>query len=90
MEVKVGNVFTSDTFYNDNLDHIKLYADYQILAIEMETAALYTIAAKFEAKALSILTVSDHIVTGEATTSEERQTTFNEMIEVSLETAIKA
>jgi purine-nucleoside phosphorylase len=90
MEVKVGSVFTSDTFYNDNPDRIKLFAEYQILAIEMETTALYTIASKFEAKALSILTVSDHIVTGEETTSEERQTSFNEMIEVSLETAINA
>ncbi|MDV2888289.1 purine-nucleoside phosphorylase, partial [Alkalihalophilus pseudofirmus] len=58
-------------------------------AIEMETAALYTLAAKFGRKALSVLTVSDHIITGEETTAEERQVTFNEMIEVALEAAIK-
>lgn len=88
LELKVGNVFTADMFYNDNAEHEK-WARYQILAVEMETAALYTLAAKFGRKALSILTVSDHIVTGEATTAEERQTTFNEMIEVALEAAIK-
>lgn len=84
----MGNVFTADMFYNDNADHEK-WAKYQILAIEMETAALYTLAAKFARNALSVLTVSDHLLTGEETTAQERQTTFNEMIEVSLEAAIK-
>ncbi|MEH6942650.1 purine-nucleoside phosphorylase [Bacillus sp. JJ722] len=88
LNLKVGNVFTADMFYNDNADH-KKWAQYQILAIEMETSALYTIAAKFGRQALSVLTVSDHILTGEETTSEERQTTFNEMIEVALDAAIK-
>ena len=55
----------------------------------METAALYTLAAKFNRQALSVLTISDHIITGEETTAEERQTTFNEMIEVALEAAIE-
>jgi len=88
MEVKVGNVFTADQFYNDNSE-LEKWAQYQILAIEMETTALYTLAAKYGRKALSVLTVSDHVLTGEETTSEERQTTFNEMIEVALEAAIK-
>ncbi|MED3792520.1 purine-nucleoside phosphorylase [Niallia alba] len=88
LSLKVGNVFTADMFYNDNSD-LEKWAKYQILAIEMETAALYTIAAKFDRKALSVLTVSDHILTGEETTAQERQTTFNEMIEVALEAAIK-
>ncbi|WP_019241848.1 MULTISPECIES: purine-nucleoside phosphorylase [Bacillus] len=88
LNLKVGNVFTADQFYNDNAEH-KKWAQYQILALEMESTALYTIAAKFGRKALSILTVSDHIITGEETTSEERQTTFNDMIEVALEAAIK-
>lgn len=88
MQVKVGNVFTADQFYNDNSE-LEKWAQYQILAIEMETTALYTIAAKFGRKALSVLTVSDHVLTGEETTAEERQTTFNEMIEVALEAAIK-
>lgn len=88
LDLKVGNVFTADTFYNDNAEHEK-WAKYQILAIEMESSALYTLAAKYGRKALSVLTVSDHIITGEETTSEERQTTFNEMIEVALEAAIQ-
>lgn len=88
LSLKVGNVFTADTFYNDNAEHEK-WAKYQILAIEMETAALYTLAAKFGRKALSVLTVSDHILTGEETTSEERQTTFNDMMIVALEAAIE-
>lgn len=88
LNIKVGNVFTADMFYNDNAQHEK-WAQYQILALEMETSALYTLAAKFGRQALSVLTVSDHLITGEETTSEERQTTFNEMIEVALEAAIK-
>ncbi len=87
LQLKVGNVFTADMFYNDYAEHQK-WADYGILAIEMETAALYTLAAKYDRKALSILTVSDHIITGEETSAEERQTTFNEMIEVALEAAV--
>lgn len=87
--VRVGNVFTSDAFYRENAAHVhELLARYQVLAIEMETTALYTLAQKFGSQALSILTVSDHIVTGEETTAQERQTTFNEMIEIALETAI--
>ncbi|MFE8702073.1 purine-nucleoside phosphorylase [Cytobacillus sp. FJAT-54145] len=88
LNLKVGNVFTADLFYNDNAEHEK-WAKYQILALEMETAALYTLAAKFNRKALSVLTVSDHILTGEETTAEERQTTFNDMIVVALDAVIK-
>lgn len=86
--LKVGNVFTTDLFYSDHADHEK-WANYGVLALEMETAALYTLAAKFSRNALSILTVSDHILTGEATTAEERQTTFNEMIEIALDTVVQ-
>ncbi|MCK5735886.1 MAG: purine-nucleoside phosphorylase [Spirochaetaceae bacterium] len=85
ISAKVGNVLTSDTFYNDNEEGWKKWAEYGVLTAEMETAALYTLAAKFKVNALSLLTVSDSIVTGESTTSEERQTTFNQMIEVALE-----
>ncbi|MGM0899688.1 purine-nucleoside phosphorylase [Mesobacillus maritimus] len=88
LNLKAGNVFTADQFYNDNAE-LEKWAKYNILAIEMETAALYTLAAKLNRRALSVLTVSDHILTGEETTAEERQTTFNEMIEVSLEAVIK-
>lgn len=85
ISAKVGNVLTSDTFYNDDDKGWKKWAEYGVLTAEMETAALYTLAAKFKVNALSLLTVSDSIVTGESTTSEERQTTFNQMIEVALE-----
>ena len=86
----VGNVFTSDIFYRDNGEELNaLLAKYKVLAVEMETTALYTLAAKYGRKALSILTVSDHIITGEATTSEERQTSFHSMMELALETVTK-
>ena len=89
LNIRVGNVFTSDTFYRDNAKEVnELLAKYKVLAIEMESSALYTLAAKFDRQALSVLTVSDHIITGEETTAEERQTTFNEMIEIALETAL--
>jgi len=84
LNLKAGNVFTADHFYNDNAE-LEKWAKYKILAVEMETAALYTLAAKLDRKALSVLTVSDHILTGEETTAEERQMTFNDMIEVALE-----
>lgn len=86
--VRVGNIFTSDRFYNEELDKQKL-ADHGVLAVEMEAAALYTIAAKYNKKALAILTISDHIITGEETTSEERERTFDDMMIMALETAIE-
>lgn len=90
LNLKVGNVFTSDTFYRDNAKEVnEKLAAYKVLAVEMETTALYTLAAKFDRQALSVLTVSDHILTGEETTAQERQTTFHEMMEVALEAAIK-
>ncbi|MEZ7891204.1 MAG: purine-nucleoside phosphorylase [Candidatus Wallbacteria bacterium] len=88
IDVKVGNVFSADTFYDDDKDSWKLWAKYGVLAVEMETAALYTIAAKFKAQALSILTVSDSFITGEKTTSEEREKTFTQMIEIAAEAAL--
>lgn len=88
LHVKVGNIYTEDFFYNEHAPHEEL-AKHGILGVEMEAAALYTLAAKHGRKALAILTVSDHIVRGEVTTAEERQTTFNDMIIVALETAIK-
>ncbi|MBE6345486.1 MAG: purine-nucleoside phosphorylase, partial [Spirochaetaceae bacterium] len=79
-----GSVASSDLFYDEN-DNWKLWAKYGILGIEMEAAELYTLAAKFQRKALAILTVSDHIVTGEVTTAQERQETFSNMIKIALE-----
>ncbi len=86
--VRVGNIFTSDRFYNEELDKQKL-ADHGVLAVEMEAAALYTIAAKYGKKALTILTISDHILTGEETTAEERERTFDDMMIIALETALE-
>lgn len=89
LNLRVGNVFTSDTFYRENAQEVnELLARYHVLAIEMETTALYTLAARFNRQALSILTVSDHIITGEETTAHERQTSFHDMMEIALETAI--
>lgn len=86
---KVGQVFTADNFYNDCPDYWKKWADYGCLAIEMETTALYTIAAKNNVEALTILTISDSMVTGESTSSEERQSTFIDMMKIALDASLK-
>jgi len=88
IEVRVGTVFTSDTFYADDPDSWKLWARYGVLAAEMESSALYTIAAGFGAQALAILTASDSLVTGATATTGERQQGYTTMIELALETAI--
>lgn len=87
LKLHVGNIFSSDMFYRDDTSVTELLMKYGVLGVEMETTALYTLAAKYGVNALTILTVSDHLLTGEETTSEERQTTFNEMMEVALDTA---
>ena len=79
----VGNVLGEDRFYNDEMDRQKLI-DYEVLATEMETPALYLLAAKYHVHALSTLTVSNHLVTGEETSAQERQTSFNDMIGLAL------
>ena len=86
---KVGNVISVDRFYDEEIDNDKLIK-YGILAVEMEAAALYTIAAEFHVNALAVFTVSDHLLTKEACTPEERQTTFNDMIKIALETIVEA
>lgn len=86
--VHVGTVLTSDTFYFDETSAArwwKPWADHGVLVAEMETAALYTLAARRDARALSILTVSDNVVTDEHTTAEERQTGFGDMAALALE-----
>ncbi len=88
INTKVGNIFAADRFYNDELDIHKLI-DYGVLATEMETSGLYLLAAKHHIRALTILTVSDHLLTGEALSAKERETSFDEMARLSLETAIK-
>jgi purine-nucleoside phosphorylase len=88
IDVHVGPILAADAFYTDRPDLYDKLAEYGVLAVEMESAALYTIAAKFRARALTILTVSDHIKTGEHTTAQEREQTFSQMVEIALDTAI--
>ena len=84
--VRIGNVHSSDLFYPPGVEAIEgAFARMNILAVEMEAAGLYAAAAQERARALAILTVSDHIVTGEQTTSEERERTFTDMVSLALE-----
>ncbi|WP_018347552.1 purine-nucleoside phosphorylase [Longispora albida] len=86
--LRVGQVLAADAFYGDQPDLYPKLAKYGVLAVEMETAALYTIAARFRAKALTLLTVSDHIFQGTAMPAEDREKTFSQMAEIALETII--
>ena len=86
--VKVGNVISVDRFYDDDIDNSKL-TRYGIIAVEMEAAALYTLAAEAGVQALALFTASDHLVTGERCTTEERQTSFTDMMKVALDAIIK-
>lgn len=83
-KVHVGNIFTADLFYNPDKEVLNLMAQYGVLAVEMEAAGLYGVAAECGTKALAICTVSDHILTGEQTSSDEREKSFNDMIEIAL------
>lgn len=85
---RVGNIVSVDRFYDDEIDNDKL-RQYGILGVEMEAAALYTLAAGAHVQALALFTVSDHLLTGEACSADERQTSFNDMIKIALETAIE-
>lgn len=87
ISIKAGNVFSSDEFYADKFESFQKWAEYGVLCVEMETAGLYTVAAKHNVNALSILTISDSLVTKEKTTAEEREQTFKEMIEIALNIA---
>ncbi|MDQ7918667.1 purine-nucleoside phosphorylase [Mesonia sp. MT50] len=86
--IKAGNVLSNDQFYEEGPEDYKKWADYGVLCVEMEAAGLYSIAAKFKVKALTILTISDSLVTGEATTTEERESSFSKMIEIALNTVV--
>nr|AGS53865.1 purine nucleoside phosphorylase [uncultured bacterium contig00094] len=85
---KAGPVVSADMFYTEDPNEWKLWAKFGCLAVEMECAELYTLAAKYGCEALGIMTISDSLVTGESTTPEERQTTFTRMMEIALETAV--
>ena len=90
VRVDVGQVFTADQFYNDNPEAGEMYRKFGILALEMETAGLYWTAQRLGKQALSILTISDHIFTGEELSAADRQDSFHEMMEIALETAWKS
>ncbi len=85
----VGNCLSSDTFYCDDPTATEKWAKMGVMCIEMEAAALYMNAARCGKNALAIFTISDHILTGEATNAEERQTSFTQMMEIALDTAVK-
>ena len=82
---KAGGVLSSDVFYTDDPKDHEMWAAYNVLCVEMEAAGLYSIAAKHNVNALAILTISDSLITGEQTSSEERERTFNQMINIALE-----
>ena len=82
-----GKIFSTDTFYDDNPSRWDVWAEHGILAVEMESQILYTLAAKFDRRALSILTVSDNIITGESSSSEEREKSYTSMMKIALEIA---
>ncbi len=85
--IKAGNVLSSDEFYTDDFNDYKHWAEYGVLCVEMETSGLYTIAAKYNVKALSILTISDSLVTRERTSAKEREMTFSDMTKIALSLA---
>ena len=89
VELKVGNVFSSDTFYDDNDQATVSWQKMGVLAVEMEAAALYMNAARANKKALCLLTISDLPLKGESLSAEERQTSFTQMMEIALAVAIQ-
>jgi purine-nucleoside phosphorylase len=86
--LRVGPILAADAFYTDRPDLYDTLADYGVLAVEMESAAIYTIAARYKARALTILTVSDHIKRGEAMNSADREQGFSDMVQIGLDTAV--
>ncbi len=86
--VHVGLIFSGDSFYAARPELLGRMVDYGVLAVEMEASALYTLAARYGRRALAICTVSDHIVTGEETTAQEREQTFGAMVEIALTAAL--
>ena len=87
--VKVGNIFCTDTYYNDYDELNKKMVEHGILAVEMESAALYLLAAAAQVQSLAIFTVSNHIFRGEESPAEEREKDFGDMIKIALDTIIE-
>ncbi len=88
LDYHVGNILSSDAFYGDDPESAKMWQKMGILCVEMEAAALFMNAARLGKNALAILTISDMVFTGEASSAEERQNSFTDMMEIALETAI--
>ncbi|MDE5285468.1 MAG: purine-nucleoside phosphorylase [Buchnera aphidicola] len=86
INIRVGNFFTTDSFYHKDIKLLDILKRYNILGIDMETAGIYSIASELRAQALSICTVSDHIIKQEKLSVKERESSFNEMIKIVLET----
>jgi purine-nucleoside phosphorylase len=85
----VGSLLSSDTFYNEDAAEANAgWMKMGVMAVEMESAGLYINAARAKKNALAICTISDHLITGDETTAEERQNTFTAMMEIALETAV--
>ena len=87
--VRVGAFYTSDLFYHPDGELTERLRRYGVLGVEMETAGLYGVAAEYGAKAATVCTVSDHMVSGESLDSGERQTSFNQMIRIALDAAVR-
>ena len=86
-QTHVGGLYSSDTFYDERSDLNKELTRHGILAVEMETAELYNLALRYKRRALSILTISDHLQTGKALSSKDRESSFSDMVEIALEAA---
>jgi len=84
IKFRAGSVLSSDIFYEEDDLNYKKWADYGVLCVEMETAGLYTVAAKYNVQALSVLTISDSLVTGEHLPAKEREQSFSRMVEIAL------
>ncbi len=85
--VHVGGIYSSDTFYDEREDLSKQLQRHGVLCVEMEAAELYTLAARYGRRALAVLTISDHILTGEALPAEDRERSFGDMVEIALTAA---
>jgi purine-nucleoside phosphorylase len=85
--VHVGGIYSSDVFYDERPDLNEQMTRHGILAVEMETAELYTLAARYSVRALAVLTISDHLLTGEELPAAERQSSFSDMVEIALAAA---
>lgn len=88
LPIKAGNVLSADEFYEDESDSYKKWAEFGVLCVEMEAAGLYTIAAKFNVRALTIVTISDSLVSGKRTSTNERENSFGPMIDIALNTLL--